>query len=232
MTRPLAVDIDGTLTDENRAVDPRVFEVIREWPEPVVVATGKAFPYPVGLCEFLQVPINVIAENGGVTYTAADDALSINGDPEAAHAVADAFREAGYDLGWGDVDLTNRWRETEIAVSLDAPLEPLRNLAAEHGLEVVDTGFAYHVKSPSVDKGTGLRTAAASLGRDPGEFAAIGDSENDAAMFELAAESFAVANADETARAAADAVTTAAYADGFLEAVERLAESDDGDRVP
>lgn len=217
---PLAVDVDGTLTGPDRAVDPRTFPVLREWAAPVVIATGKAMPFPVALCEFVGIEPCVVAENGGVVFVGQTDELAFAGDPEAATAVAEAYREAGHDLGWEPADLPNRWRETEVAVSLDSPEAPLRELAAAHGLVVVDTGFAYHVKAPDVDKGTGLRAVADELGLEPAHFLVVGDSENDAPAFELAGESVAVANADDTAEAAADRQTDAAYADGFLEAVE------------
>jgi len=223
---PLVVDIDGTLTRPDKSLDPRVLDPLREWADdaPVIVATGKALPYPVGLCEFVGIPVNVIAENGGAVYAAGDDHIVFTGDREAASAVADDYAAAGHDLGWGAVDLVNRWRETEIAVSRESPLEPLEEIAAERGLEVVDTGYAYHVKSPDVDKGTGLQRAAGRLGRDPAAFVAVGDSENDAEAFALVGRAYAVANADPTARVAADVVTDDAYADGFLEAVERVRE--------
>jgi hypothetical protein len=221
---PLAVDIDGTLTDERRRLDHRVPPLLREWADaaPVVVATGKALPYPVALCEFLGVPTTVVAENGGAAYVERTDELRYTGDREAADAVAEEYAAAGYSLGWGGVDLANRWRETELAVSREQPLEPLREAAARHGLEVVDTGFAYHVKSPDVDKGKGLAAVADSLGGDVGSFAVIGDSANDVAMFERADVAYAVANADEAARSAADHVTERSYGDGFIEAVERI----------
>ncbi|MWG35810.1 phosphoglycolate phosphatase [Halomarina oriensis] len=222
MTPPLAVDIDGTLTDGTGAIDPRVMTPLREWPDPVVVATGKALPYPVALCHFVGIPTRVVAENGGAVYLEDDDALTFVGDREAAQRVVDEYRERGYDLGYGDVDFTNRWRETELAVSLDRPGEPLRELAAAAGMHVFDTGYAYHVTSPGVDKGAALETVCDRLGRSLDEFAMVGDSENDAAAFEVVGESYAVANADETAKRAADHVTEASYADGFLEALEAL----------
>jgi len=219
---PLAVDIDGTLTDDRRRLDPRVLGVLRGWPAPVVVATGKSGPYPVALCEFVGTEPRVVAENGGVVLAGRDGQLRVEGDREAARAVAEAYRAAGYDLGWGAADLVNRWRETELAVSRDRPLEPLERLAAEHGLVVRDTGFAYHVTSPDVDKGTGLAAVAEAAGLDVGAFAAVGDSENDAPMLAAAGRGVAVANADAAAKRAADHVTTARYADGFLEAIAWL----------
>jgi phosphoglycolate phosphatase (TIGR01487 family) len=217
---PLAVDIDGTLSREDRSVDSRAMDVLREWDAPVVVATGKALPYPVALCQFVGVEECVVAENGGVAYV--DDELVYFGDRRAADQVAEEFEAAGHDLGWGDADLTNRWRETELAVRRDKPLDALAEIAERHGLHVVDTGFAYHVKSDSVSKGDALRTVAERLGHAVDKFAAVGDSENDVELFEAVGESYAVGNADEHAKGAADDVLTETYGDGFLAAVDRI----------
>jgi phosphoglycolate phosphatase (TIGR01487 family) len=223
---PLAVDIDGTLTDQHRSLDARTLDVLRAWPAPVVVATGKAMPYPVALCEFLGIDTTVIAENGGVVVIERADFLSFHGNQDAAAATIEDYREAGYDPGWGTVDLINRWRETERAVSRDQPLDPLESIAAEHGLVVVDTGFAYHVKSPDVSKGQGLETVASQCGFELKDTVAIGDSQNDISMFEVAGTAIAVGNAPDPVRAAADHVTDTTYADGFLEAIDWLESAD------
>lgn len=224
MTPPLAVDIDGTLSGPDRAIDPRVFTVLREWGAPVVVATGKALPYPIALCEFLGIDRTVIAENGGVAFVHETDDLLFLGDRAAAQAVVDEYVAAGHELGWGGHDLVNRWRETEVAVNRDAPLEPLQRIAADRGLEVVDTGFAYHVKSPDVSKGRALESVAEKLGYESEEFVAVGDSINDVSTFEVAGRSFAVANADAAAREAADAVVEGSYFDGTASVLETLAD--------
>jgi len=220
MTPPLALDIDGTMTRPDDSIDPRFFDVLPEWDAPVVLATGKSFPYPVSLCHFLTIPQNVIAENGGVVLARGD--LTTNGDGEAARRVAEEFVAAGYDLGWGAPDLINQWRETELAVARDQPLGPLEEIAAEHGQEVVDTGYAYHVKSPGVKKGTGLQSVADLLGLDPATFVAVGDSENDVSTFGVAGESYAVANADAKAKDAADVVLDESYSAGALAVLDDL----------
>mgnify|MGYP000324329683 CR=1 FL=1 len=218
---PLAVDVDGTLTrPDSPGLDPRVFDPLAEWPAPVVVATGKSFPYPIALCDFVGIDHRVVAENGGVVCV--EDDVWIHDDSAAVAAVAEAFREAGGDLGWGAVDLVNRWRETELAVAREADEELLRSVAADQGLRVLDTGYAYHVTPTDVSKGTGLERVAERLGRAPGEFVAIGDSENDVSAFEVAGRSYAVANADERARAAADVVVEGAHADGLLAALSAV----------
>jgi phosphoglycolate phosphatase len=222
MVPPLVLDIDGTMTRPDDSIDPRFFDLLPGWDAPVVIATGKAFPYPVALCHFLQIPELVIAENGGVVL--ANDEITRNGDGDAARRVAEAYEEAGHELGWGKSDLTNRWRETEIAVQRDQPLGPLSELASEYGQEIVDTGFAFHVKSSGVSKGMGIKSVAELLGRDTEEFVAIGDSENDVSTFGVVGESYAVANADEKAKRAAETVIEGSYSDGTIAILEEIRE--------
>ena len=223
MVPPLALDIDGTLTTPSGRIDPRVFELLPAWDAPIAFATGKAFPYPVALANFLGRKETVIAENGGVTYV--DGETTILGDPDAAWAVVEAFRERGGELGWGTGDTVNRWRETEVAVSIDSDETLLREVAAaDDDVEVVDTGYAYHVKSPHVSKGQGLERVADALGIVSDAFVAIGDSENDASTFAVAGESYAVANADATAQDAADVVLEQSYMDGTVDVLATLRE--------
>ncbi|MFC7129437.1 phosphoglycolate phosphatase [Haloferax chudinovii] len=224
MVPPLVLDIDGTLTDAEGHLDPRAFEVLPTWDAPVILATGKAFPYPVSLCHYLGLPQTVIAENGGVVL--ADGEVTYAGDREAAQAAADEFIARGGDLGWGDADTVNRWRDTEIAVNLDADEALLREVAAEFDLEVIDTGFAYHVKTRGVEKGVGLQHVCETLDYDPADFVAVGDSENDASTFGVAGRSFAVANADDVAKEAADTVLDQSYMDGTLSVLESLRENE------
>ena len=221
MVPPLALDIDGTLTTSGGRIDPRVFQLLPAWEAPVLFATGKSFPYPVALAHFLGRDERVIAENGGVVYVGGE--TTILGDPDAARAAVETFRERGGDLGWGPRDTVNRWRETEVAVSIDADEALLREVVAAAGdLEVVDTGYAYHVKSPDVSKGRALRRAADALDIDPQSFVAIGDSENDVSTFDVVGESYAVANADAAARSAADVVLSESYMDGTVSVLEAL----------
>ena len=224
MVPPLALDIDGTLTTPDHRIDPRVFELLPDWDAPTVFATGKAFPYPVALAHFLGREETVIAENGGVAYV--DGETTLVGDPDAAWAVVEAFRERGGEVGWGAGDTVNRWRETEVALSTDADEALLREVAAAAGgdVEVVDTGYAYHVKSTGVSKGRALGVVADALGLEPAAFVAIGDSENDVSMFDVAGESYAVANADAAAREAADEVVDDGFMDGTVSVLTALRE--------
>jgi hypothetical protein len=223
MSSPLALDIDGTLTTPDGSVDPRTFGVLQRWDAPIVLATGKAFPYPVALCHFAGVPETVIAENGGVVCV--DDSVRFAGDRGRAERVIETFEARGGETGWDEADLANRWRETELITRTTADEALLREVAAEFEMEVVDTGYAYHVKTPGVEKGDGLELVARELGIDPGAFVAVGDSRNDASTFAVAGRSFAVANADAVARSAADVVLEEGFMDGTLAALDAVGGS-------
>lgn len=216
---PLLLDIDGTLTAADGGLAPSVFEPLRTWRAPLVVATGKAFPYPVALCHFLGLPPRIVAENGGIVCV--DDHIERSTSTEQIEGLRGDLAAADVDLGWGPVDFVNRWRETELAIDREAiDRASLADIAADRGLEVVDSNYAFHVKAPDVDKGAGVAVAAAQLGFDLADAIAIGDSENDVEMFERAGTAIALANADERARAAADAVAEAGYAAGTVAVLE------------
>ena len=229
MVPPLALDIDGTLTTPDGRIDARAFELLPGWNAPVVLATGKAFPYPVALATFLGLPPDVIAENGGVVHVA--DETTLLADPDRPRAVVETFEERGGEIGWGGDTTVNRWRETEVALSTDADEALLRRVAADvPGIEVVDTGYAFHVKSTDVSKGDALVRAADALGVDPESFVAVGDSENDVSTFTVAGDSYAVANADEAAAAAADVVLDEGFMDGTVSVLEALRDGRDPGR--
>lgn len=218
MVAPLAIDIDGTLTTPDGRIDPRAVERLHQWDEDIVLATGMSFPYPVVLCRFIGLPKRVVAENGGVVFV--DEQTQIHGSRDHIWTAVDEYVERGGSLTWGEEAPINRWRVTEAVLSPDADEALLREVASEHELTVVFTGYAYHVKTPDHDKGTGLRTACEILGRDPESFIAIGDSANDVDLFEVAGDSFALANADEAAREAAGTVLDGSFMDGVLSVLD------------
>lgn len=220
MMRPIVIDVDGTMSRPDRSIPGSVIDRLHEWAKPVVIATGKAFPYPVALCDFIGIEVRVIAENGGVCCVG--DSVEVLGNDEKARKFVRALNERGYDLGWGRADLVNRWRETEVAVNRSVPRAVVDVEADRFGLEVVDSQYAFHVKSPELSKGSGLEAIVREMRVGADAFVAIGDSENDLSTFGVAGVSIAVSNANERLREAADWVTDAPYAEGLLEALEAI----------
>lgn len=72
-------------------------------------------------------------------------------------------------------------------------------------------------------KGDGIRCLAEHLGLKPEETMGCGDGENDLTMMQLAGIGVAMANGEETVKAAADYVTDSNDADGVAKAIEKFA---------
>lgn len=71
-------------------------------------------------------------------------------------------------------------------------------------------------------KGEGLRFAAATMGVPLADTVAIGDSDNDLTMIEVAGIGIAMGNGEQCAKDAADWVADAVDASGLTHAFERL----------
>ncbi len=71
-------------------------------------------------------------------------------------------------------------------------------------------------------KAEGLRIAAEALGLSPSQFCVFGDSMNDVPMFQFAGLSFAMENAPDDVKAAADGIAPANTRDGVAKVLEAL----------
>lgn len=116
-----------------------------------------------------------------------------------------------------------QYRFADVAFARNIDPDEARAVIRDHGLpvRVLDTGFAIHLQTPGVSKGTALAELAREMGLSPSEMMAIGDSENDIELLEAAGFGVAVRNAPAAVRSAADRVTEGAYGDGFVEAVKK-----------
>jgi haloacid dehalogenase-like hydrolase len=77
-----------------------------------------------------------------------------------------------------------------------------------------------------VNKATGVQQALEELGLSSHNLVAVGDAENDIALFEFAEHGVAVANATSTVKRVADRVTRASSAEGVAELANELLTTD------
>ena len=90
-------------------------------------------------------------------------------------------------------------------------------------MDVVASGDGYFdVVCPGVNKATGLRHLMQRWGIRPEECVAFGDSDNDLQMIELAGVGYAMANAPDHVRAAADRIAPPCTEYGVLQVLEEL----------
>jgi hypothetical protein len=116
--------------------------------------------------------------------------------------------------------LTDRWRETEIAVEeTGADLRRIRELLKEGGFNLYanSTGYGIHIMEPGLSKLKGLEMAASWLGLKLDDLLAIGDSESDMEFLEHCGRSGVPANALPEVKAKSDFTARLPFGEGTVE---------------
>jgi phosphoglycolate phosphatase len=219
MIRALVVDIDGTLSDRNRVLCPAAVEAMRMLKMPVVLATGNTHCFTRAVTVLLGTPRIFIAENGGVV-SHSEEEMEVLADLKICE---DAFEKLALVFPLQRYN-SARYRFTDIALQRNFDVSAAIAYAEEHGLavDILDTTYAVHIKDKRVDKGTGMKRVAERMGIDLREFAAIGDSNSDRAMFELAGFRASVGNAASELKGVSDYAAKRSYGNGFAEIVEYM----------
>ena len=216
-TRLVAIDLDGTLLNEEKKIDPEAVKHIEDFLNKgirVVVATGRdphsatSLTYP-GLW---QTP--VVACNGSVLWDAKHQKLVKKWSifPEAVRCCIEYFLEMEF-----ATLLTEVKDDSSLAVRVASKEGEFGDIAylyatgeksvigeARQEMEAklgntVTTTSSFHssleVGPVNVNKGSSLRALSSYLGILPEEVACIGDAENDIGMFSFAGTRVAMGNA-------------------------------------
>ncbi len=215
--KAIAIDIDGTLTDKKRSLNCRAVEALRKLKIPVVLATGNISCFARTAAKLIGVSDIVICENGGVVRFEYDGEDIVLGDKNKCYrALKELEKEFEVIL------LDDDFRKAEVCLRRNFKKEEAERILSGFGVKLIDSGFAYHIVDENVSKGKALKFIAENLGIDVENFAAIGDSENDMDLFEVAGIGIAVANAHLKLKEIADIVTSKPDGDGVVEALEFL----------
>lgn len=221
MIRAIAVDIDGTLSDQNRVLCPSAVEAMRKLKVPVVLTTGNTHCFTRTVSVLLGTPRIFIAENGGVVSHSEND-MEILADlkicEEAYQELSKVFPLQRYN--------SSRYRYTDIALQRNFDVRAASSFVQERHLpvDILDTAYAVHIKDKRVDKGTGLQRIAERMGIGLEKFAAVGDSSSDIPMFKLVGFKASVNNADHDLKAISDYVAKTPYGKGFAEIIRYMGE--------
>jgi len=216
--KAVVIDVDGTITFTDRRLDCRAVEVLRGLKVPVVIATGNVLCFARAVSRLVGTGGILIAENGGVIEC--NTTVEYNTDHLGECEKAFDVLKKHFAL----VKLDPEFRKTEITLRRDFDVEKAKQLLNEYPeIEIMDTGFAVHIKSKRINKGTGLRRVAELMGLDARDFVALGDSPNDIEMLKAAGFGVAVGNAHPALKKAADMVTEGEHGAGVAEAMQYLA---------
>lgn len=220
--KAIVTDVDGTLTDEHRRLDPGAVAALRSLSDagwPVVLATGNVLPIALALHRSLGLSGPIVAENGGLLYeeVAGRPRITRLADRAVALRAYRAARSAGLPL---ERLFTDRWRESEVAVEPTVPVRRIRTAVRAFPVHVESTGYAIHFLERGAGKLPALRRALPTLGLAVADCLVAGDGDNDIAMLREAGWGVSFPSGSPGARRAASYVARAPHARGFVEALK------------
>ena len=146
----VAVDIDGTLTNENKLIEPSVIDALQRLEAagiPVILATGNVRAITYGLWRFLNLSGPICCENGGVLWHPDWGETKYRADGSEAKAAAQWLATKIDGLKWDGIE-TKQWRESEWCLNPDEDLERITQLIKESEwshISIIRTGFAIHM---------------------------------------------------------------------------------------
>ena len=113
---------------------------------------------------------------------------------------------------------------TEVVLERTFEIDKAQKIIDLENLNVVltDSGYAYHINSKGVNKGSGFLEAVKMLDVDLNDAIAIGDSETDIPLFKITGNSIAVSNSNENLKKIAKIVTTKKSGEGVLEGLDSI----------
>lgn len=217
--KAVAVDVDGTLTDDSRRVGLEAVAALRAVQDsgvPVMLASGNVLPIAYALSMYLGMKGPVIAENGGIVCH--EQRTCVLGDPRKAKA---AYKHLLTKMDAPRL-FTDKWRVTEIGLRPVVKFEAVKKALRGFDVDVQTSGYAIHIMTKGMNKFEGVKRACELLGISVGEVAAIGDSNNDMAMIRGCGFGVAVGNAYAGTKRAAAHVTRGKNGKGVVEALEWL----------
>jgi HAD superfamily hydrolase (TIGR01484 family) len=215
----LAADYDGTLASDGK-VDDSTFDALqrlRASGRKLILVTGRHLPDLCNVFPQLDVFDRVIVENGGLLYRPETREQKLLTEAPNQRIVS-LLQRRGVPFSPGRTVVAT-WKPHEGEV-----LKAIRDLGLE--LQVIFNKGAVMVLPSGVNKGTGLAVALDELKLSPENVVAVGDAENDHALFRMCGCSVAVANAVPALKERADIALSSARGAGVTEICEQLIAND------
>jgi hypothetical protein len=219
--RVLACDYDGTLAIEGMCSPATVasLERIAATGMRLVLVTGRTREELESVFDSSSLFAAIVVENGSVVIDAGGEETLLG--PRLPRGLVDELQRAGVTpLVVGRVLCSTSVTQ---AGKLSAAIAKL-------GIDraVVRNRESAMVMPPGISKRTGLEAALRTIDEVPSRTVAIGDGENDVALFAVAGVSVAVANAVDILKARADVVLTKPNGKGFADLADALIAGDLG----
>ena len=221
--KTFAVDIDGTITMNGMGTIHlealSKLRSLRDDGHNVILVTGRSSVEGYLLAIFGGLTHLAVGENGGcITFGDKIQHRMLGNKGECIHALATIQSKL-------DIEIKEKPvfpRMTEVVLERTFDIDNVQKIIDENNLNVVltDSGYAYHINSKGVDKGSGFMEALKMLEVNVNDTIAIGDSETDVPLFKVVKNNIAVANSTENLKKLAKIVTTKKSGEGVLEGLD------------
>lgn len=222
--KAIALDIDGTITNKYRYL---CLDAVKELRKAIdkgielILCTGNIACFARSTAILIGTDAPVIAENGGVIEIKDGEeiVLSEEGKEEAERAFEYLKKEF-------NVTRFHEDRKTEIVLKNDLPISEISDSLDDFEVDVIDTGFAIHIKSKKTDKAVALKKVTDYLDFSMNEVLGIGDSINDVGLVRESGVGVAVQNSPRVLKDAADYVTEKEFGEGVIEALGKYLDNE------
>ena len=223
----LAVDIDGTITLNGFGkIHLQALEKLRNLKNDghhVIFVTGRSSIEAYFLSIFGGLTLLGVGENGGCITHGEIMTHKMIGDKNECQ---NAFSYLKKSLDESIKEKPVFPRLTEVVLDRTFDIKNAQAILDEEGFNVglFDSGYAYHINSRGVDKGSGLIKALQMLNADLEDTIALGDSETDVPMFRTVKNNIAVNNSIPELKEIAKIVTTKNSGEGLLEGLSMISD--------
>ena len=207
--KAVAVDIDGTITDDKRRLCVSAMNVLRKVEKlgiPTIIVTGNVANYAYATEVLIGTSGGIVCENGGGIFKENEN----NNEVLFFGDITEVEKAHDYVLNNIDPKYTlmpssdNNYRSSERVYYKTLDKEVIADLVKDFNVKVYDSGFAIHITDPNINKGNALEKLLKWSDIKMSEVMAIGDGENDIEFLEHAGLKIAVGNADEKLKSIAD----------------------------
>ena len=228
----IAVDIDGTITDDKRQICISAIEALRKAENagiPTIIVTGNVVNYAYAAEVLIGCSGGLVAENGGIVFKEGENnnAVETMVDRDFVTSAENHLKEKLGEKFEKHASHDNMYRLTETVFYKTLPKNELENALKDFEyldeLELYDSGFALHITDKRVNKGTSLRYLCERNGINMNNVMAIGDSQNDEDFLKETGYKIAVGNAEDRLKEISTYTCKKMFGDGVAEAIEKFA---------
>jgi len=221
----LAVDIDGTITLNGCGTihleSLKKLRQLKDDGHKIILVTGRSSVEGYLLSIFGGLTHLAVGENGGcITYGDIMQHKIIGNKAECVQALAFLQNRVNADIKEKPVFP----RMTEVVLERTFDIIKAQKILDDEGFNVglFDSGYAFHINSKDINKGTGFLEALKMLECDVSDAIAIGDSETDIPLFNTVSNNIAVNNSIGDLKKIARIVTTKESGEGVLEGLDMI----------